>query len=375
MLLFLFHRDVLILGSQARPYGLAIAAAIGSCMALYEWFRTERRRWLAGYAVFSLLAIYLHFFFGFILVVHLFYAVRVFAERRAARAAWKLCVAWLAIAVLSLPLLPRLRASANVGRVYTSWAHVTFTDLRVVLMRWEFLLAGILAALAIRYLFSVKFRRPGVSSGSFLFLLLTWWLLGPSIVFGVGLFGGPATFVPRYVSYSFPAQALLVTWLIWQLFELRVARMWALITVTVVTVLPAAVSTPRTGADELAPFVKMIVEESRNKPTPPVIFRSPFVEANLLNWRAGLSPDSYAFAPLVAYPIENRLVPVPYYLNSEARDYIHRTLYSELSQSPEVIWVTFYGVGNDWMIEEMRKAGFVAAVHASNDYSVVVFRR
>lgn len=373
--LLLFNRDMLILGSQARPYSLAIAAATGSFLALYEWFETRSGRWLAGYTILSLLALYLHLFFGLVLLIHLVWASRVFIERRTMPDVWKLAGAWLAMGVLSLPLLPQIRATIRTAGSHIVMTGTTFSDLRDVLMRWEFALAGIVVALAIRYLFRRKLRRIVAPAGFVLFFLLTWWLLGPAILFTVGFFGGPQVFLARYMSYSFPAQALLITWLIWSVFELRAARIWVLVTVTLATVVPYGLLAPRIGGNELKPFMNIISEESSDQ-LPPVFFRTQFTESKVLDWRGGLmSPASFLYAPFVAYPMKNQLLPVPFYLDNDALDYIRQVVRTRLSQVPEVIWVSSYGLGNAWMIEEMRNAGFHAAIRTPNDYSVVIFRR
>jgi hypothetical protein len=49
VILFVFHPDLTMIGYQARPYALAIAAVTGSCWALCEWDRTRERRPLLWY--------------------------------------------------------------------------------------------------------------------------------------------------------------------------------------------------------------------------------------------------------------------------------------------------------------------------------------
>jgi 4-amino-4-deoxy-L-arabinose transferase-like glycosyltransferase len=55
--IFLFHPTAIILGTQARPYALALAAVAGSCLALYEWVENRERRYLFGYVVASTLIV------------------------------------------------------------------------------------------------------------------------------------------------------------------------------------------------------------------------------------------------------------------------------------------------------------------------------
>ena len=71
--LFVFHPVVVDLGTQARPYGLALAAVCASCLALVRWVDTRRERYLIGYVLASALVIYLHYFFSVVFISHFAY--------------------------------------------------------------------------------------------------------------------------------------------------------------------------------------------------------------------------------------------------------------------------------------------------------------
>ena len=64
---------------------------------------------------------------------------------------------------------------------------------------------------------------------------------------------------------------------------------------------------------------------------PPVMFQSSLVESNFYDWTSGKhSSQSYLFAPFAAYPISNRLVPLPFRVTPEVEEYIGQELKTDL---------------------------------------------
>src|SRR5205823_5873696 len=107
--LFVFHPNIISLGTQARPYSFALAAVTGSCLALYEWIERRRIRHLLWFIASATLVIYLHYFFAAILVCQAFYIAYVFVvERRVHRWA-HLLAAYALVGVLVAPLVPHMR--------------------------------------------------------------------------------------------------------------------------------------------------------------------------------------------------------------------------------------------------------------------------
>ena len=138
---------------------------------------------------------------------------------------------------------------------------------------------------------------------------------------------------------------------------------------------PLSILTARhVGLEELRPFLQIIQRESVSK-TPPVFYSSPLPESNFYNWQSGLAKDNYLYAPFVAYPMRNKLLPLPYRLTDEVKAHISELIQSELAREPEVIFVTHESNWNPWFIARMKEAGFNAEVLQPNAYSVIIFRR
>jgi hypothetical protein len=377
ILLFAFNPIVVQMGTEARPYGLALAAVAGSCWMLYRWVETQERRYLIGYVVASTLIFYLHYLFAVLFGAHAAYLAVVFlVERRALR--WReLIVASAAIGALVLPLLPHIRLLLREAHTLP-FAQAPFTtDLADWLLPSMVALGLLVSVFLIQLLVPGYFnhKQPVFLQRSVLILLLTWWVIGPVLLFIVSKASPMRMFVFRYLAYSVLAQVLLLTYGGYALFGPRIASAWALIAVLISTASPITIlSGLKTGPEALMPFMRVIQAESIDR-SPPVFFRSELPESEFYDWRGGLQENSYLYTPFVAYPMKNRLLPLPYRLTDEVKAHISGLVDSELVKEPKVLFVTRDDVWAPWMIERMRQAGFEASVHAPNTYTVIVFKR
>lgn len=373
--LFAFHPQAIRLGSQARPYGLAVAAVAGSCWMLYRWVETRERRSLVGYVVASTLIVYLHYFFAPVFLVHAAYVLFVFAmERRNGR--WREFVAALvAIGLLALPLVPHMLMLLHEAHEYIFMPAPSVAELADQLLPSIFAVGPLAAAFLVQLAFPGALKPPVALRQSFLFLLLVWWLFGPLLFFAFSRATPMHVFVARYIAFSFPGQVLLLAYAGYCVFGRIEGRVWAVLAVLLSTASPLSMlAAHETAEEELLPFVRIIRSESAQG-APPVLFRSEFQESNSLDWRGGTPETSRLYAPFVAYPIRNPLVLLPYHLTDDVKAYISSTIDSTLANLPEVIFVTHDNTGVDWMIERMGRAGFQAHTKKPNSFTVVIFKR
>lgn len=133
------------------------------------------------------------------------------------------------------------------------------------------------------------------------------------------------------------------------------------------------------GLGELGPFMQMIQAHSKQN-LPPVFYSSPLPESNFYDWKAGLANESYLYAPFVAYPMKNRVLPLPFTLDTNAvKAHIDEVLQSELSTTPEVVfvWHSFEhdDIWKGWFVAHMREMGFTADIQSPNLYRVIIFSR
>jgi hypothetical protein len=178
-------------------------------------------------------------------------------------------------------------------------------------------------------------------------------------------------FVPRYLAFSLPAQGLLFAYLGYRLFGGAGARVWALGAVVLFAANPIVALRGMHGTDELLPVIRLIRAEAKV----PVFFPSLLQESLFYDWRAGNRPESYLFAPLVAYPIGNPLLPLPVTTTDEAKAYVDQMVDTELSGKSEVLFVEYLELWEPWIVDRMRRAGFHATVQTAGNFNLFVFRR
>jgi hypothetical protein len=377
IVLFAFNPTVVEIGTQARPYGLAMAAVAGSCWMLYRWVETRERRYLIGYIIASTLILYLQYLFSVLFCVHAIYLLFVFAVERRVRRWQELIAGYAAIGISALPLLPHIRLLLREAHT------LPFTEPPYVIDLMNWLLPSIVAVgLVVAGLLIQSFvpgcfnKQPLSLPRSVMTLLLTWWLAGPMLLFLVSKTTPMRMFVLRYLAYSALAQVLLLAYAGYAVFGPRIAGVWAVIAVVLSTASPVTIlSGFKPGPESLMPFLRIIQAESTGGAAPPVFFRSELAESDFYDWRSGLQKDSYLFAPFVAYPMKNRLLPLPYHLTDEVKTHISAVIHSELANVPAVMLVTHDETWVPWMIERMQEAGFSAHVQVPNAFTVVTFKR
>ena len=376
VILFAFHPAIVEIGTQARPYGFALAAVAGSCWMLYRWVETQERQYLIGYAVASTLIFYFHYLFAVLFCAHAAYlAVVILFESRVLR--WReLMIAYAAIGALVLPLLPHIRLllrEAHTLPFSEPPSAVNLTDwLLPSMVAFGLVLGALLIQLLVGGSFTGGFngKRPLILQRSVLVLLLTWWLIGPVLLFLVSKATPMRMFVLRYLAYSVLAQVLLLAYGGYAQFGPRMAGAWALIAVLLSTASPVTILTgSKPGPEALMPIMRIIQAESIGT-SPSVFFRSELPESDFYNWRGGLQKNSYLYAPFVAYPMKNRLLPLPYHLTAEVKAHISGVIDSKLFKESAVLFVTRDDTWAPWMIERMRQAGFEATVHTPNSFTV-----
>jgi mannosyltransferase len=370
-ILFLFHPDVTMVGFQARPYTLAMAAATASCWALGQWEKSRSRIYLLYYACAVTLVLYLHYFFAAILAAHALYLAYMFFVDGRRERMFELIGAGAAALLLALPLVPHIRLLMSEGHTLPFGSPPSLQALTDLLAP-SLLIAGLLIAGCVLSwagpATDCETKPPG---RAFLVLLITWWLVGPVLFWAASRATPMRIFVPRYLAYTYPAQALLLTWLGCALFGAARARIWALAGVLIFAANPVMAIHARKGPDELLPLIRLI----RAEPHAPLFFPSLLPESQAYDWRSGNQPGSYLFAPLVAYPIENPLIPLPRYPTSEIKDYVGEVVDKRLAGSPEMLFVDKDGDWEQWIVDRMRRAGYHAEIRPAGNFSLLVFKR
>jgi hypothetical protein len=167
-----------------------------------------------------------------------------------------------------------------------------------------------------------------------------------------------------------PGQSLLLAFLLCRVLGSAQARLCAFAGVLLFVANPALSLRAKTGAQELLPVIRII----RSEPGSPVFFPSLLQESLSYDWKAGNRPDSYLFAPLVAYPISNTVLPLPVKPTAEAREFAAHAIES-LGQHPKVLFVDEDQKWEIWILDRMTRAGFRAAARPAGNFTVFEFTK
>jgi hypothetical protein len=369
--LFLFHPAVLAVGIQARPYSLAMAAVTASCWALSEWVRTRSRSHLAVYVFTSALVFYFHYLFAIVLVFQWCYLVCVALVERRAYRFYEIGAATVGSVALTAPLLPSLRLLVSVRQTLPHMPPPSIATLTDWLAPSP-LIAGLLIVPCI-LLPARPFALEPASRQyrEFLVLAGSWWLVGPLVFCAISSASSMRIFVARYLCFSLPGQSLLFAFVLHRVAGASRARLCALGAVLLFAANPMLSLRAKASAQELLPVIRIL----RSEPYAPVFFPSLLQESLAYDWKSGNVPDSYLFAPLVAYPIANNVIPLPAKPTDEARAFADQTIENRLTTASTVLFVDEEQKWEVWIVDRMRRAGYKATSRPAGNFTVFEFTR
>ena len=366
-----FLPGMVSLATQARPYGLAIAAVAASYCLLYEWVETRERGTLAGYVAASVAVVYLHYVFAVAFAGQALYLAWVFFRQKRTEAWGAFAAAAACGVLLLLPLAAPLSGLAQSSRNLSFARRPTLLNLAAELFPPALMIAMLAAALAVAVTSARPARRPVSLDRGILVLAAAWWLPGTILLYIVSTVTRNILWVDRYLAFTLPAVACLLTRLAFPFFRLRELRLLVVLTVVICNAPYAWSRYWRTGQLELLPVfrtIRSISPENR----PPVLLRSDYVESNYYDWRRGRFETTYSAAPLAAYPIANRVFLLPWNYSAEVERHVEGLMAGELKGAPEVIYAGWRG---EALTALMARFGYRATTIQLNFYRVIVFRR
>jgi hypothetical protein len=368
-------------GTSARPYALAMAASLASFRHLLVWQELEpgANRWkpIAKYLGAAVLTLYLHYLFAFVIGIQALYLL--FCRFvRGRQVALDLPVVAAVVLPLSLvPLIGSLLVTARTVVAFASAAKPEFTDLlRLCFPPALALGVGLGAMVLIASARKLRWRATPVRP-ELVFLVLTWMLVGPVVFFIAARVTEHSVFNSRYLLFTLPALSLLIVWAVSGLEQASWRKTMA------VAIFGASILHPgmllysfREGPMSWKPALQQIVRESSNENPAPVFVESGLAHSGGLNWQEHDPATSPLYAALLAYPMANRAIPLPYQFSAAAQEFVRERLEKDLRSQPR-LWLV---AGADspqatWMIEHLKGLGYRAETGNFNHFVVVDFRR
>lgn len=373
--------DAMEFGTSARPYALAMAASLASFRYLLEWQQLEngafRRVVIVKYLCSAILTIYLHYLFAFVLGLHFLY----FAFCRVRNRGFRLDLPVAAAVVIPLSLVPLISPLLVTARTTSDFANASkpgFGELLQMCFPPALLLGS---GLGIFWLFvtvrKLRWVPPSVSP-ELAFLVLLWILFPPLIFFAVANVTPHSIFSSRYLLFTMPAFLLLVTWVVSGL-EKPAWRMTMTFAIFGATVLHPGMLfySFHEGPKSWRPPLTKIAQATASADDPaPVFVESGMANSGGLNWQEHDPSTSPLYAALLAYPLRNPTIPLPYQFSKTAQEFIQQKLQGALG-SRQRIWLI---AGSNspqaaWMVDYLKRLGYQAHSENFSEYVVVDFRK
>jgi hypothetical protein len=361
---------------QSRPYGLAAGAVAASCCLLWEW--TERRalRTALWWALATALVFYLHYLYALVFVAQGAFLLWVFAVERRAEGWKQLAAAMAAVGVALLPLAGHFALASREASTMPALMKPSLLYAVMVGLPLSLLIQGVLVATLLLFVWRVwgsPRRLWKVRGGGAWVLIGGWFVAGPLILFASAHLLGFALFEPRYLGHAAPALALLLAGMGMMAFPARVAMRWAFLSVVLSTGSPMTwEKAAETGYAEALPAIEAVRNVTPGEP-PPLLFHSTLLESNFHDWKKG-PEGSRLFHELIAYPVKNRVYPLPMRLDTAEYLYLEGLLDGELKDAPTVLFMRFGDVP-EGLKRSMAMRGYRVETVTPNGYSVGIFRR
>jgi len=305
--------------ADARPYGLAMFAAVGAMLMLLRWLDDGQFSNGMLYILLAGLTVHLHYAFATTLLIHGAYVAMTFRRNKISVLGAALAAA--SIGLLLLPLAPAigsLMVSAGVhtfaGPPQLNDFFASFVPVNVVSSLW----LGVLAAA----LFANARIRLETVRGSFSGLALCWIVIPPASLFLFSWLSGANVFVSRYYLPAFAGVSMLLGVTVRAIRPVRARQAAvALLLVVGMTSKGIMVLWPTHGFEDWRGAVQAVRLLAGNEAIP-VLFETGFVEASRQEW---LTRDEYRkvlLAPLMVYPLETQVVTLPAGLDEASVKYI-----------------------------------------------------
>ncbi|NLF25384.1 MAG: hypothetical protein GX589_06965 [Deltaproteobacteria bacterium] len=306
VIFFVSNPQVLKAALSARPYSLALLCSLASVLSLIHWFERGQLKHRLAYALSTLLAIYFHFLFAGVLLVHFSYYLLFPAPTRRVKAA-KLWSTWVWIGILLMPAAPQLFC------LFTRRESLLFGEVPGLLDLARSLYHPTAAiyfvcALAIAATFRSFTLLPGrFFSKPLVKWLLIWLLAGPLLFWAYSILSNSAFFINRFFLWQTPALALLFAGLL-QSIEPAKSR---LLSLAILCLMVSGHLASLKWQIEDWRGAAAAIDASWQEKKSPVLVYSGLIELQQPKWLLDHRRWDYLLAPFKAYSVEAPLYPLP----------------------------------------------------------------
>jgi hypothetical protein len=318
-------------GVSLRPYSMALLFGF---LSVYCLIREREEggglRWRAAHILSFVLAMYSHYFFGALTLVHGFFAafwVRKAEQSRVVGFVTNQLIAYLCL----LPAVPHLRALAARTTELTIASPPTFSLIGSALFPVATTVSLVMAVLLGCVCFAPRISWDPGGVGKSFSLALFWWLAVPlllAVSAGVGIVN---FFLDRYHLWTAGGFCFVVGI---ALGAFKPAKMLRVVIVLFFLIASFRTVGRQWQTEDWARVVEIIRQEAREGEAP-VLAYTGLIEAEKSEWLE--KHPRYLTAPLQVYAVAQPVLPLPSRFHSEgAREYLHNQILPMLGEVEEV---------------------------------------
>ncbi|MDC0358874.1 glycosyltransferase family 39 protein [Oligoflexia bacterium] len=337
LLLFICCDGVLRAGFSARPYSAALMCSLGAMLALIYWIRGGKLRHQALYVLLSVGAIYFHYLYAGMLIIHLIYVAFTKPADRAVTSR-QVLAALLVMAVLFLPAIFHVLRLATREAELAYALMPTAVDLLKSWLPITLLVYVITPLVFVWAMFRVTLKQVHLNLRKIGFLVI-WWLLPATLFFAYSHASGHSLFIERFFLWNVPALVILAALLLSSVNAPK-ARV---IAVVLACLLIAIREGDRVWQIENWAEAVNVINGFESEQKLPLLAYSGLVESDRIAWLKDEDKLSYILAPLAYYPVQANHTALP--SNVEAPDrknYFETEVVSKLRQSDSLLFLCAY---------------------------------
>ncbi|HXI57693.1 MAG TPA: hypothetical protein VNO55_16625, partial [Polyangia bacterium] len=236
-------------------------------------------------------------------------------------------------------------------------------------------LAGLVPLLVLFRRRFIHRKRDDSDSISTLALACGWWLLPPLALFVASRATGQTVLIERYLLHTAVAQALVVAFL-YRRAPAPLARLALLLCLLPVPILFAAKDWARPDGQASTRAPLRAVRTVDPAGTAPLFVCSGHPLSNQSDWRHAAEQGSFLYSPLTAYPVPNRIYPLPFALDESTKAYVRAAADGVLRRADQILFVGQPPSDTTtWFQAFFEARGYTASFPVREGFGLLVLRR
>ena len=312
-IVFVCSDGVINAAVNARPYALALCMSLAAIYSTQLWVKHNSSKYLYLSVLFASLTVYSHFFWGGIIFVQVFYAIKMPSKQRAS--ARQIMFALICLMALLIPTIPQLQQLAEKRNALVLAPLPQFWELLLVfctpLLTLPLALSFFILAACSPTTESRWQTNLSAKIGEQIWVVF-WYFVPATLLFVVSHLSGTSLFIPRYFDWGSAATALLFG-LIFSNLRPGMIRTFMPILLVLFCVC-VELSSDRFDEDWRG-AIKYINTPNHTQNSP-ILFYSGLIESSNPEWLLNPEMHQQLSAPLQYYATVSPIILLPYSLTT-----------------------------------------------------------